>query len=165
LVTQTCNYWFVWATKIIGQTLVNNLTKLIDQYGLRNKIIAYVKDEGTNLNTMSIVLKFVVKCEFFGLDESFQGACFVHVFSKACQSKSHWLLSNALQSTITMCLKFKEEIINPFAPISLIDDDFGIAFELYLFTSNIISKVYSVLDSFISFLKSLKKEKFITCFL
>jgi hypothetical protein len=64
-----------------------------------------------------------------------------------------------------MCLKFKEEIINPFAPISLIDDDFGIAFELYLFTSNIISKVYSVLDSFISFLKSLKKEKFITCFL
>jgi hypothetical protein len=30
-------------TKNIGQTLVNNLTKLFDQYGLRNKIIAYVK--------------------------------------------------------------------------------------------------------------------------
>ncbi len=30
-------------------------------------------------------LKFVIKCEVFSLDESFQGACFGHVFSKACQ--------------------------------------------------------------------------------
>jgi len=43
------------AIKTIGQTLVNNLTKLLDQYELRNKIIAYVKDEGSNLNTMAIV--------------------------------------------------------------------------------------------------------------
>jgi len=58
---------------------------LFDQYGLRNKIIAYVKDEGSNLNTMTIALKYIVKCEIFRLDESFQGACFGHVFSKACQ--------------------------------------------------------------------------------
>jgi len=58
---------------------------LFDQYGLRNKIIAYVKDEGSNLNTMTIALKSIVKCEIFHLDESFQGACFGHVFSKACQ--------------------------------------------------------------------------------
>jgi len=61
------------------------LTKLLDQYGLRNKIIASVKDEGSNLNIMTIVLKFVVKCEVFGLNESFQGSCFGHIFSKACQ--------------------------------------------------------------------------------
>jgi hypothetical protein len=53
-------------TKIIGQALVNNLTKLFDQYGLRNKSIAYVKDEGSNLNIMTIALKFVMKCEVFG---------------------------------------------------------------------------------------------------
>ncbi len=53
-------------TKIMGQTLVNNLTKLLDQYGLRNKSIAYVNDEGSNLNTMTIALKFVMKCEVFG---------------------------------------------------------------------------------------------------
>jgi len=53
-------------TKTIGQTLVNNLTKLLDQYGLRNKNIAYVNDEGSNLNTMTIALKFVMKCEVFG---------------------------------------------------------------------------------------------------
>jgi hypothetical protein len=73
------------ATKNIEQTLVNNLTKLFDQYGLINKIIVYVKDEGSNLNTMRIVLKFVVKCEVFGLNESFQGVCFGHALEKACQ--------------------------------------------------------------------------------
>jgi hypothetical protein len=55
------------ATKIVGQTLLNNLTKLFGQFGLRNKIIAYVKDEGSNLNIMIIVLKSIVKCEIFGL--------------------------------------------------------------------------------------------------
>jgi len=33
---------------------------------------------------MTIVLYFVI-CESFGLEESFQGTCFGHVFSKACQ--------------------------------------------------------------------------------
>jgi hypothetical protein len=73
------------ATKTNGQALVNNLTNLFDQYGLRNKTIAYVKNEGSNLNTMIIVLKCVVKCEVFGLGESFQGTCFGHVFSMTCQ--------------------------------------------------------------------------------
>ncbi len=59
------------ATKITRQALANNLTKLLDQFGLRNKIIAYVKDVGSNLNTLTIVLKFVVKCEVLGLDEIF----------------------------------------------------------------------------------------------
>ncbi len=59
------------ATKTIRQTLTNNLTKLFDQYGLRNKIIANVKDEGSNLNTMTITLKSIVKCEVLGLDENF----------------------------------------------------------------------------------------------
>ncbi len=35
------------ATKITRQTLTNNLMKLFDQYGLQNKIIAYVKNEGS----------------------------------------------------------------------------------------------------------------------
>ncbi len=61
------------------------MTKLFDQYGLRNKIIAYVKGEGSNLNTMTITMKFVIKREVFGFNESFQGSYFSHVFSKACQ--------------------------------------------------------------------------------
>jgi hypothetical protein len=37
---------FFEAIKITGQKLVNNLTIFFDQYGLKNNIIAYVKDEG-----------------------------------------------------------------------------------------------------------------------
>jgi hypothetical protein len=34
---------------------------------------------------MTITLKIVVNYESFGLEESFQGTCFGHDFSKACQ--------------------------------------------------------------------------------
>jgi hypothetical protein len=58
----------------------------LDKYGLRKKnIIVYVKDEGSNLNAMIGVLKYVVNYESFGLEENFQGTCFGHAFSKACQ--------------------------------------------------------------------------------
>jgi hypothetical protein len=46
-------------------------------------------------------------------------------------------------------LKIQGKITNPFALVSLIDDDFGIASELYLFVSNIRREVCDVLDSFV----------------
>jgi hypothetical protein len=61
------------------------LTKLFEQYGLK-KIIAYVKDEGSNLNIVTITLKSIVKCEVLTLDENFQGTCFGHSFFKACEN-------------------------------------------------------------------------------
>ncbi len=74
------------ATKTTNQALANNLTSLFDQYGLKRKIIVYVKNERSNLNAMIITLKSSMKCEIFGLDGSFQKTCFCHVFfSKACQ--------------------------------------------------------------------------------
>jgi hypothetical protein len=39
---------------------------LLDEYGLRKKIVTYVKDESANLNGMTTTLKFVVRCEIFG---------------------------------------------------------------------------------------------------
>jgi hypothetical protein len=50
-----------------------------------------------------------------------------------------------------MCLKFREEITNPYAPINVNDDYFGTTFELSLFASNIRRKACGVLDSFFSF--------------
>jgi hypothetical protein len=70
------------AIKTTNQTLATNLIELFDQYGLRNKIIAYAKDEWSNLITMIYTLKSNVKCEVLGLDESFRGTCFGHVFLK-----------------------------------------------------------------------------------
>jgi hypothetical protein len=68
------------AIKTTNQTLATNPTKLLDQYRLKKQIIAYVKDEGSNLITMTTTLKLVVKHEVLGLNESFQGAYFCYVF-------------------------------------------------------------------------------------
>jgi hypothetical protein len=72
------------AIKKISQTLTSKLLKLFNQYGSEKKIIAYVKNKRSNLNIMTIVLKFIVKCQLLSLDEGFQGFFFGHVFSKAC---------------------------------------------------------------------------------
>jgi hypothetical protein len=73
------------ANETIGQTMVRNLIKLLDQYDLRKKIVAFVKDEVANLNAMTTTLKFVVDYEVFGMEESFQGTFFGHALFKACQ--------------------------------------------------------------------------------
>jgi hypothetical protein len=63
-----------------------------------------------------------------------------------------------------MCLKFKEKVTNPSALVSLIDDDYEIAFDLFLFASNIRREVLWCFGFFFSFKKKLKKKKFTTCF-
>jgi len=52
---------------------------------LRKKIIAYVKNEGSNLNTMTYYIKKIVSCSILGLEESHQCICFEYAFSKMCQ--------------------------------------------------------------------------------
>jgi hypothetical protein len=76
------------AIKTTRQALARNLIELLD--GLKNKIITYVKDESSNIYTLTHALKFIVKCETLDLKESFQGICFSHAFSKAC----HYATSN-----------------------------------------------------------------------
>ncbi len=65
--------------------MAKKLTKLLDNYALKKNFIAYVKDEGSNLNTMTTTLKSIVSCDMLGLEENFQDTYFGHVFSKACQ--------------------------------------------------------------------------------
>jgi 3-deoxy-D-manno-octulosonate 8-phosphate phosphatase KdsC-like HAD superfamily phosphatase len=48
------------------------LIELLDKYALKRKNIVYVKDEGLDFNAMT-ALTFVVSCECFGLEETFQG--------------------------------------------------------------------------------------------
>jgi hypothetical protein len=47
--------------------------------------IAYIKDEGANLNTMIDALKLITNYETLGVIKSFKGTCFGHAFSKASQ--------------------------------------------------------------------------------
>jgi hypothetical protein len=60
------------------------LEYLFYSFSFRKKIIAFVKNEGTNLNVMISTLMFVVSYDIMGLEESFNGSCFGCVFSKAC---------------------------------------------------------------------------------
>ncbi len=71
--------------KTIGQALAINLSNLLDSFGLRKKIITFVKDEVVNLNAMTFALRLLMSCDILGLKESFNGCCFGHVFSKGCQ--------------------------------------------------------------------------------
>ncbi len=61
-------------------------------------------------------------------------------------------------STITMCIKCREKFTNPLAQINLIDDDYGIAFDLLFYATNIKKEVSSVLTPFF-FLKKVWKKK------
>jgi hypothetical protein len=57
----------------------------LDNYAFKREIIAYFKDEGCNLNTMTTTLKSIVSYDMLGMEESFQGTCFGHAFSKTCE--------------------------------------------------------------------------------
>jgi hypothetical protein len=54
--------------------------ELFGQYGLRKKKLTYVKDEGSNLIVITVVLKSIIKCEVLGLNESFQNSWFGYAF-------------------------------------------------------------------------------------
>ncbi len=66
------------ATKTTTQALVRSLTKLLNKYGLRKKIITYVKNEGSNLNAMTVTLKVVVTVNLLVQKRTFKAlwACF-----------------------------------------------------------------------------------------
>ncbi len=53
--------------KTTRQALAKSLTELLDKYDLRKKIIAYVKDEGSNFNAMIGAMRSIVNCESLSL--------------------------------------------------------------------------------------------------
>ncbi len=75
------------------------------------------------------------------------------------QPIGHCLLSNALNSTITMTSKAKDEMHLKHFFESLMDDDTGVFLELTILASNIKLEVFGVSDSFISFLRTYEEKK------
>jgi len=51
---------------------------LLNSFGLLDKIIVYVKDEGSNLNTLTNALTSVVSYSPLQLAHPFVGSCFGH---------------------------------------------------------------------------------------
>ncbi len=75
------------------------------------------------------------------------------------QSIGHRSLLDALNFAITMSFKARDEMhLRPYFQ-SLMDDDIGLFLELTTLASNIKLKVFGVLDSFLSFLKTYEEKK------
>jgi len=73
------------ALNTFGATLVEQMKYLLAKYELTSKIIIYVKDENTNLNTFTFAFASVVFCAPLQLVAPFTGTHFGHVMSKAWQ--------------------------------------------------------------------------------
>ncbi len=67
------------------QSMTIQLQSLLEKCGLLHIIIAFVKDESNNLTTMATTLQSIVECEPLKLVKVYEGTCFGHVMSKACQ--------------------------------------------------------------------------------
>jgi len=50
---------------IIGATMTNKIITLLDSFGLLDKVIACIKGERSNLNTLTFALTFMVSYSTF----------------------------------------------------------------------------------------------------
>jgi len=57
----------------------------LEKFGFTLKVLCYVKDEGTNLETMTITLKSTISCEVLNLLTPFVATCFGHATSKVAK--------------------------------------------------------------------------------
>jgi len=71
-------------TNTFGVALVEQVKVFLLKFNLTNKVIAYVKDEGANLNSFTIALTYVMSCEPLQLPQPFASFCFGRATSKAC---------------------------------------------------------------------------------
>jgi hypothetical protein len=74
------------ANEIISARLTKQLKALLEKFGLTSKVLCYVKNEGTNLETMTIALKPIISCEALSLPIPFFGACIAQNIS-ICNKK------------------------------------------------------------------------------
>jgi len=68
-----------------GVALAEIVKLLLDEFQLTKKILAWVKDEGSNLTTLERALQLTVSCDVLDMKQPHVGTCFGHVMSKACQ--------------------------------------------------------------------------------
>jgi hypothetical protein len=73
-----------------GVAMVPRLQQLLDKFFFTQKILAYVKDEGSNIQTYANALNYVISCVNLAMMEPFVGSCFGHALSKVC----HYPITN-----------------------------------------------------------------------
>lgn len=69
--------------------LARQSNAMIESFSFTSNILCYVKDEGINLENMTMALKSVILCESLSFLAPFDGACFEYVMSKGVQYASN----------------------------------------------------------------------------
>jgi hypothetical protein len=69
----------------MGITMAKQMKHLLGSFGLLDKVIGFMKDEGINLGTMTTTLKNIVSCDMLDLPTPFARTCWGHVMSKTAQ--------------------------------------------------------------------------------
>lgn len=69
----------------LGATMVIPSKDLFAHYDLLDKVIAYVKDEGANLNTFTITLSNIISRVPLLLPQPYVTSCYEYAMSKCCQ--------------------------------------------------------------------------------
>ncbi len=101
-----------------GQSMAIQLESLLSKFKLAHRVIAFVKDEGSNLTSMAFTLCSIIDYQPLRLLKVYEGICFGHVMYKACQQATNGNkvskclvqvsvkdVQAALQKTITLCTK------------------------------------------------------------
>jgi hypothetical protein len=69
-------------TSTSKNAMTTQVNDLLVNHGLNIHVFPYVKDEGSNLATMTSTLTYVVSCEVLGLLAPFVSSCWDHAMSK-----------------------------------------------------------------------------------
>ncbi len=84
MAAQTCQYCAIWNYNNYRASLGLKFDNFFGQVWFKEKKYCLCQ-KWRIFNVAISVLKFVVNCESFGIEESLHGTCFGHAFSKACQ--------------------------------------------------------------------------------
>jgi hypothetical protein len=67
------------------QSMAVQLQVLLDRFGLLHRVIAFIKDKSINLSAMATILHSIIDYEPLNIIRVYEGTCFGHVMSRACQ--------------------------------------------------------------------------------
>ncbi len=60
------------------------LNNLFTHFDLCDKVIAFINNESTNLNTLTNALTSIMSCVTLMLAQAYASSCYGHVMSKCC---------------------------------------------------------------------------------
>lgn len=77
------------APDVSGTALAMEVKELLNSFNLTDKIVAFIMDDDSRLDSLISALNSMVSCAPLQLSEPYAGTCFGHVMSKACENATN----------------------------------------------------------------------------